>query len=225
MTNLSKKAVRGILVLSALAGFTVGAACADDRRDAGREEHREMGRDRDHGVRHETEVVRVPPRHEPYRAPHWIYDDRHRHHHYYPAVGYAVEVLPPGFVTLGFASRRFFFQGGVWFEPLGGGFAVVRPPLGIVVPALPPDYSTVWAGGVPYYYANDTYYVSSPDGYAVTNPPAGMTSDAGPAAAPTAAPPPSGATWYYCDSARAYYPYVSTCSEGWRAVPASAPPQ
>jgi hypothetical protein len=25
--------------------------------------------------------------------------------------------------------------------------------------------------------------------------------------------------WYYCDSARAYYPYVQQCYEGWRAVP------
>ena len=30
-------------------------------------------------------------------------------------------------------------------------------------------------------------------------------------------------TWYYCDSSRAYYPYVSQCAEGWRAVPAVPP--
>jgi hypothetical protein len=38
--------------------------------------------------------------------------------------------------------------------------------------------------------------------------------------------PPNGSTasnWYYCDSSRAYYPYVNRCPEGWRAVPAAPP--
>jgi hypothetical protein len=26
-------------------------------------------------------------------------------------------------------------------------------------------------------------------------------------------------SWYYCDAAKAYYPYVSTCPGGWKAVP------
>ena len=31
--------------------------------------------------------------------------------------------------------------------------------------------------------------------------------------------------WYYCDRARAYYPYVQSCPGGWRPVPANpAPP-
>lgn len=32
--------------------------------------------------------------------------------------------------------------------------------------------------------------------------------------------PPMPQQWYYCDSAASYYPYVQTCSEGWRSVPA-----
>jgi hypothetical protein len=35
-----------------------------------------------------------------------------------------------------------------------------------------------------------------------------------------APPPPPAQHWYYCDSAQRYYPYVATCPEGWRAVPA-----
>jgi hypothetical protein len=31
-------------------------------------------------------------------------------------------------------------------------------------------------------------------------------------------------TWYYCESAKSYYPYVSECKEGWLSVPA-IPPQ
>ncbi len=51
------------------------------------------------------------------------------------------------------------------------------------------------------------------------------------AQAPQAAPPqgsapqaPAPGTWYYCDAAKASYPYVSECKEGWRPVPA-LPPQ
>ncbi len=32
-------------------------------------------------------------------------------------------------------------------------------------------------------------------------------------------------TWYYyCESAKAYYPYVKQCAAGWREVPATPPP-
>jgi hypothetical protein len=37
--------------------------------------------------------------------------------------------------------------------------------------------------------------------------------------APSAAPPNQ--SWYYCDSSRGYYPYVQSCAEGWRPVPAT----
>jgi hypothetical protein len=86
----------------------------------------------------------------------------------------------------------------------------MRPPIGIVVPVLPPAYTPVWIGGAPYYYdyASDSYYVAAPGGFAVAQPPA--------------APAPAG-NWYYCDSAKAYYPYVSQCAEGWRTVPATPP--
>ena len=36
-------------------------------------------------------------------------------------------------------------------------------------------------------------------------------------AAPAA--PAGGQWWYWCASAKGYYPYVSTCSEGWQRVP------
>ena len=163
---------------------------------------------------------------------HWVYDDRHHHAHYYPAIGYNVRVLPFGYLPLGFGGRRFFFQAGVWYEPVGSGFAVIRPPKGIIVPLLPPDYSTVWVAGVPYYYANDIYYRASPGGYVVVSPPAvGTYIEAPPAVTVPQTPPPAQAgaqpavgTWYYCTSKNAYYPYVSTCDEGWKAVPATAPP-
>jgi hypothetical protein len=38
--------------------------------------------------------------------------------------------------------------------------------------------------------------------------------------APVMPPPDANQWWYYCPSAGAYYPYVSTCPTGWEAVPA-----
>jgi hypothetical protein len=177
---------------------------------------------------------------EQFRTPHMVFDNRYRHGHYYPAVGYSVGVLPPGYLSVGFGNRRLFFHGGVWFRPAAAGYVVVRPPFGVVVPVLPPAYSTVWMAGAPYYYANDVYYVEAPGGYAVAAPPAGieqgtvMQDPAAPMAAPApAAPPappaasapsqPAAANWYYCESSKTYYPYVSECREGWRQVPATPP--
>lgn len=37
------------------------------------------------------------------------------------------------------------------------------------------------------------------------------------------APQPTAQNWYYCDSAKAYYPYAQSCPEGWRSVPATPP--
>jgi hypothetical protein len=42
-----------------------------------------------------------------------------------------------------------------------------------------------------------------------------------PPSAPAQTVPPPAQYWYYCDSAKAYYPYVSSCPAGWRMVPAT----
>jgi len=66
--------------------------------------------------------------------------------------------------------------------------------------------------GVWYFYPQPVY--PYPDPYV----PPGYV-----AAVPSGPAPP--ATWYYCPTSKAYYPYVSTCTADWRAVPAtSAPP-
>jgi hypothetical protein len=113
----------------------------------------------------------------------------------------------------------------VWFQQAGPRYVVVRPPVGVLVPVLPPAYSTVYVAGVPYYYANDVYYIQQPGGYAVAEPPmVASQNPPPPASAPgSAAPPSSPGTWYYCASAKAYYPYVAECKEGWRSVPATPP--
>jgi hypothetical protein len=71
-------------------------------------------------------------------------------------------------------------------------------------------YSDPWLWGWGYPYYGYPYYAPSYPAYVVP--------DTG--AVPSAPPPP--AYWYYCPSAKAYYPYVSQCPEPW--VPVSPTP-
>lgn len=64
-------------------------------------------------------------------------------------------------------------------------------------------------GGVWYFYPAPVYPYPSP-----WEPP--------PPAAVPAVPPPT-QHWYYCESAKGYYPYVPTCPDGWKQVPATPP--
>ncbi len=66
--------------------------------------------------------------------------------------------------------------------------------------------------GLWYFYPQRVY--PYPDPY---TPPVVIVPPAQPA--PSAAPPAQ--YWYYCDAAKAYYPYVPSCPGGWRMVPAT----
>ncbi|HET7198364.1 MAG TPA: DUF6515 family protein [Burkholderiales bacterium] len=170
----------------------------------------------------QAEPRREAREHARYATPHWVFDARYHHDHYYPAVGYHVDVLPPGNIAVHFRSGNFWFHSGVWYQHVGPRYVVVRPPAGIIVPVLPPAYAVVYYGGVPYYYADDIYYVQQPTGYEVVAPPPDPAQAAAPGAG--APPAPASGTWYYCDSAKSYYPYVALCPEGWKSVPATPPP-
>lgn len=77
-------------------------------------------------------------------------------------------------------------------------------------------------GGVYYFYPQPVY--PYPDPYTppvvIVQPPAVAQAPAPPAGQPQ----PASGTWYYCDSAQTYYPYVAECPGGWRAVPATPTP-
>jgi len=165
---------------------------------------------------------------------HMVYDGRHGHSHYYPRAGYTVSALPTGNMRIEFGRDRFYFHGGVWYRPGRSGYVVVPAPIGIGMPMLPVGYTTVWAGGVAYYYANDVYYSGNPGNYVVVAPPTNVV-DQPPPAPSAPQPPPAPATtgsseptaapgiWYYCESAKSYYPYVTECKTGWSVVPAIPP--
>jgi hypothetical protein len=72
-------------------------------------------------------------------------------------------------------------------------------------------------GGLWYFYPRAIY--PYPDPY---TPPVVVVQPSAPATpAPNTPPPPQ--FWYYCNSAKTYYPYVASCPEGWKAVPANPP--
>jgi hypothetical protein len=108
-----------------------------------------------------------------YRGPVHL-DQRYRHDHYYPSVGFAFGALPSGAISIGYGPANWFFHGGVWFRSHGSRYVVAVPPPGLLLPYLPPAYVTLWSDGVPYYYANGVYYVAGPQGYVVAAPPAAL---------------------------------------------------
>lgn len=129
----------------------------------------------------------------PGRAEH--YDARFSHNHYYVNRGAFVRGVPGSPYIVARGGGRYYYSGGVWYAPRGGGFVVVGAPLGVFVPVLPPFYTTLWVGGLPYYYANDTYYTWSADqnGYQVVDPPTDQS-------ATTTQPPPSDDLYIYPQS-------------------------
>jgi hypothetical protein len=78
----------------------------------------------------------------------------------------------------------------------------------------------IYVAPAPYYYpvAPVPYYY--PPAVAIPVEPSYI--EQAPAAAP-ADPAQSAGSWYYCDASRTYYPYVKSCSSGWRQVPAQPP--
>jgi hypothetical protein len=135
-------------------------------------------------------LVHAAGRHEVHR-PGYVYDTRYGHNHYYPPRGYAVGVLPRGYVTVNYRGGPYFYHSGIWYRRGGPGFVVVRPAVGLFVPVLPSFYTTLWWGGVPYYYADDVYYRYYPGrGYRVVDAPSGepsRTEASSSASAPAAA--------------------------------------
>lgn len=112
------------------------------------------------------------------------------------------------------------FSGGHFHGHFGHG-RFFGPRFGVFIGA--PIFWPGWYGGYPYYWGYPYYYdwyypraayvesypVSTPDEAATTEVPVTP-------GAPTQAP----AYMNYCESARAYYPKVTSCPEGWKFQPA-----
>ena len=81
----------------------------------------------------------------------------------------------------------------------------------------------------PYYWPSPYYAYPYPPAYVY--PPVVIAPAAPPVyveqypAPPAPAPQAAASEWYYCASARAYYPYVGECAQPWQRVPAQPVPQ
>jgi len=132
------------------------------------------------------------------------------------AIGVLLLVLVVLFVTVGPASANgpFFYPGPFWplFAPLFLPVAVAATVTAGVVGVATGVAAAVTA---PLTYPYGAVAPTPPVVYAppASYPPRVAYSRA--YVTPTPAPP---AYWYYCASARGYYPYVSTCAEGWLTV-------
>lgn len=75
-----------------------------------------------------------------------------------------------------------------------------------------------------WHYAPPYYDYPYPGYYVPAVPPA-VIIEPRPAPETTEVPqnPPATSNWYYCESAKAYYPYVRQCPEPWRIVPPVPP--
>lgn len=79
-----------------------------------------------------------------------------------------------------------------------------------------------WALNSPYYdYPYPGYVYPYSSSTVIVEPPPTLVVPPGAADVPQN--PPATANWYYCESAKAYYPYVRQCAEAWRVVPAVPP--
>jgi len=77
--------------------------------------------------------------------------------------------------------------------------------------------------GNPYIdYPYPSYYYPESPPVVIIGPPSQIISPDGTTVVTPTNPPPV-ANWYYCDSAKGYYPYVTQCPEPWRVVPAIPP--
>ena len=93
-----------------------------------------------------------------------------------------------------FFHQPFFFHRPVFFQPTFFSFGFFGFPLIFPPPVFAPAYSA---------YADPTY-----------EPTTAVQQTSGVAPTPY---------WYYCDAPKGYYPYVQSCSAGWRQVPTMPP--
>lgn len=77
-------------------------------------------------------------------------------------------------------------------------------------------YGWWWVAGPHWYYYPEPIYP-----YPAYSAYPAYGAVAAPPAAPVGAPPEQ--NWYFCESPKGYYPYVSQCATAWRAVPVTPP--
>ena len=80
-------------------------------------------------------------------------------------------------VAINVANSMYYYNSGVYYEPVSGGYTVVAAPPGATISVLPSGCSPVIVSGTTYYYYGGTFYAAVGQGYQVVSPPQGAIVD------------------------------------------------
>lgn len=103
------------------------------------------------------------------------------YHPYHPSswgpswhpIGFMAATLARDAFIFSLANRRYYYDEGVYYQPVAGGYIVVSAPIGAVVSSLPDGYETVQVGDDYFYYFGGTFYIGLDQGFQVVNAPPG----------------------------------------------------
>ncbi|MDJ0716170.1 MAG: DUF6515 family protein [Prochloraceae cyanobacterium] len=73
-------------------------------------------------------------------------------------VGAAVAQLPPYYSTVYVGSTTYIYSDGIFLQPSGSSYVVVKPPVGAVVTYLPEGCKKIQTNNTLYYNCSDIYY-------------------------------------------------------------------
>ena len=106
---------------------------------------------------------------------------QYSYHPYHPSnwgpswhpIGFIAASLARDAFIFSLANRQYYYDDGVYYQPISGGYTVVSAPVGAVVGSLPDGYETVQLGDDYFYYYGGTFYIGLDQGYQVVDAPVG----------------------------------------------------
>jgi hypothetical protein len=106
---------------------------------------------------------------------------QYSYHPYHPStwgaswhpIGFIAASLARDVFIFSLANRQYYYDEGVYYQPVSGGYTVVSAPIGAVVGSLPDGYETVQLGDDYFYYYGGTFYIGLDQGYQVVDAPTG----------------------------------------------------
>ena len=110
-----------------------------------------------------------------------IQSHQYSYHPYHPSnwgpswhpLGFIAASLARDAFIFSLANRQYYYDEGVYYQPVSGGYTVVSAPIGAVVGSLPDGYETVQLGNDYFYYYGGTFYIGLDQGYQVVDAPIG----------------------------------------------------
>ena len=97
--------------------------------------------------------------------------DIHRRHFWSDfSFGRRLAVLPSGCLILQIGGVPYYYDDGMYYQPVGDGYQEVYPPMGAALPEPPDGAIAIDAGGQTYYYAGGAFYLQQADGTYATAP-------------------------------------------------------